>query len=161
VLDPTEIGESPPRHLRVRRRGGSIRSLHALVRDRSLVWALTRRDFAGRYKQTALGLGWAVLMPLATVTVFALFVQRVARADTHGAPYVLWAYLGLIPWAFFSSSISAGGQSLLSNQSLLNKLYTTRPASWPCCSSSPGSCRPRRRSGSCRSPSSTWSSSSA
>lgn len=110
----------------MRRRGGTVRSLRFLVRDRSLVWALTRRDFTGRYKQTALGLAWAVLMPLTTVTVFALFVQRFAGADTHGVPYVLWAYVGLLPWAFFSSSISTGGTSLLSNQSLLNKLYTRR-----------------------------------
>lgn len=103
-----------------------MRSLRFLVRDRGLVWALTRRDFTGRYKQTALGLGWAVLLPLTTVGVFSLFVQRFARADTQGAPYVLWSYVGLIPWAFFSSSISSGGTSLLSNQSLLNKLNTTR-----------------------------------
>jgi ABC-2 type transport system permease protein/lipopolysaccharide transport system permease protein len=58
--------------------------------------------------------------------VFTVFFQRVAKVDTQGAPYPLFSYLGLIPWAFFSTSVSQGAQSLVANMSLLNKVYCPR-----------------------------------
>jgi ABC-2 type transport system permease protein/lipopolysaccharide transport system permease protein len=58
--------------------------------------------------------------------VFGLFIQRVANFDTHGVPYALFSYVALIPWAFFSTSVSLGGQSLVTNNSLLNKVYCPR-----------------------------------
>lgn len=109
-----------------RERDGVLLSFRGLIASRALVWALARRDFTARYKQTALGLAWALLLPLVTVLVFGLFVQRFAKADTNGAPYVVWSYIGLIPWMFFSSSIGTGGLSLLSNQPLLNKVHSAR-----------------------------------
>jgi ABC-2 type transport system permease protein/lipopolysaccharide transport system permease protein len=60
------------------------------------------------------------------MVVFSLFFNRVAKVDTGGVPYPLFAYLGLIPWTFFSTSVSQGGQSLVQNVSLLNKVYCPR-----------------------------------
>jgi ABC-type polysaccharide/polyol phosphate export permease len=129
VIDSASIGVAPPPRMTrraKRQREGVFLSFRGLFASRALVWALARRDFTARYKQTALGLGWALLLPLITVLVFGVFVQRFAKADTNGAPYVVWSYIGLIPWMFFSSSIGTGGLSLLSNQPLLNKVHSAR-----------------------------------
>jgi ABC-2 type transport system permease protein/lipopolysaccharide transport system permease protein len=60
------------------------------------------------------------------MVVFTVFFQRVANVDTGGAPYALFAYLGLLPWTFFSSSVAQGGQTLVTNGPLLNKVYCPR-----------------------------------
>jgi ABC-type polysaccharide/polyol phosphate export permease len=95
-------------------------------RARELVHTLAERDFRIRYKQTVLGFAWAILTPLALMVVFTVFFQRVAKVDTGGAPYALFAYLGLLPWTFFSTSVSQGGQSLVMNTQLLGKVYCPR-----------------------------------
>lgn len=117
---------APPPELRFRRR---IRMLHAIReawRSRELIGTLAEREVRARYKQAILGLAWALVTPLALMLVFTLFIGRIARVDTGGAPYPLFAYLGLLPWTFFSSSINHGGQSLVQNVSLLNKVYFPR-----------------------------------
>lgn len=126
MIDPALISAEPPARLRKADPPSVLGSMRALARSRRQVWALARRDFTARYKQTALGIGWAVLLPLLTVLVFGVFVQRFARADTHGAPYILWSFLGLIGWTFFANAATTGGMSLLTNQSLLNKVYSAR-----------------------------------
>jgi ABC-type polysaccharide/polyol phosphate export permease len=93
---------------------------------RELVRTLAERDFRVRYKQAVLGFAWAVLTPLAMMAVFTIFFQRVARVDTGGAPYALFAYLGLLPWTFFSTAVAQGGQSLVTNAQLVNKVYCPR-----------------------------------
>jgi ABC-2 type transport system permease protein/lipopolysaccharide transport system permease protein len=127
VIDTALIGDAPPRKLaRVRQRPSFIRSVAFVFASRRQIWALTMRDFRARYKQTALGLGWALLLPFLTVAVFGLFVQRFAHANTQGVPYAVWSLLGLTAWNFFANSFNAGGQSLLVNQSLVNKVYSAR-----------------------------------
>ncbi len=74
-----------------------------------LVVTLTQRDFLVRYKQAVLGIAWAVITPVVLVTLFALLFNRVAHVDTGGAPYVIFAYLGLLPWTFFSLHVVAVG----------------------------------------------------
>lgn len=101
-------------------------SLREFWQARELVRTLAEREFRVRYKQTTLGFAWALLTPFVLMVVFTLFFHRIARVDTHGAPYPLFAYLGLLPWTFFSSSVSQGGQSLLTNVSLINKVYCPR-----------------------------------
>jgi ABC-2 type transport system permease protein/lipopolysaccharide transport system permease protein len=65
-------------------------------------------------------------MPLLLMLVFSFVFTKFTRVNAHGAPYALFVYLGLVPWTFFASSLSTGGQSLVSNISLLNKLYCPR-----------------------------------
>jgi ABC-type polysaccharide/polyol phosphate export permease len=117
---------APPDAIRFRRRLRLGRSLVELIGARELVRSLAEREFRARYKQAALGVAWAVLTPLALMAVFTLFFSRVARVDTGGVPYPLFAYLGLLPWTFFSTSVNQGGQSLIQNIPLLTKVYFPR-----------------------------------
>lgn len=91
-----------------------------------MVRSIAERELRSRYKQTYLGYAWAVITPLTLMIVFTLFFRRVANIDTAGAPYAIFAYLGLIPWGFFSTSMSQGGTSLINNTALLNKVYCPR-----------------------------------
>ena len=125
----TTSGETltaPPPELRYRRRLQLSRSLLELWRSRELVRTLAERELRARYKQAVLGFAWAVVTPLALMAVFTLFFNRLANIDTGPAPYPLFAYLGLLPWTFFSTSISQGGQSLIQNIPLLNKVSFPR-----------------------------------
>lgn len=117
---------APPADLIFRRRVRFGAAVAEVWRSRELVRTLAEREIRARYKQALLGFSWAVITPLVLMVVFTLFVRRVADIDTGGVPYPLFTYLGLLPWTFFSSSLSAGGQSLVTNSSLLNKIYCPR-----------------------------------
>jgi len=126
MIDRAELPAEPPDELRFRRRIHLTSSVAQLWRSRELVRTLAERELRARYKQTVLGFAWAVVVPLVYMIVFTIFFRRVADVDTHGPPYALFAYVGLLPWTFFSSAVSLGGMSLLSNLSLLNKVYCPR-----------------------------------
>lgn len=119
------LHEPPPelRYKRVTRLGPSLRELWGA---RDLVATLAEREVRVRYKQSVLGMLWSVLTPVLLMVVFTLFFRKVADVDTGGAPYAIFSYLGLLPWTFFSSSVSTGGQSLVINSNLLNKIYCPR-----------------------------------
>jgi ABC-2 type transport system permease protein/lipopolysaccharide transport system permease protein len=97
-----------------------------LWRSRELVRVLAEREFQSRYKQTILGIIWALLTPVLLVLVFALFVNRAFDINTGDAPYILFAYIGLIPWNFFSFSLTRGGQSLVLDSGVINKVRCPR-----------------------------------
>ncbi len=122
----TDVEPGPPRELLYRRRVGLVAAARELWASRELVWTLAERDYLARYKQAVLGFGWALFTPVALMVVFTVFFRRVADVDTGGAPYPLFSYLGLLPWTFFSTSISQGGLSLITNKMLLNKVYCPR-----------------------------------
>ena len=84
---------------------------------------LAKRDFLVRYKQAVLGVAWAVVTPVVLVTLFALVFHRVANVDTGGVPYPLFAYVGLLPWTFFSTPLSPPADEPRSTTPLLNKVY--------------------------------------
>ncbi len=94
---------------------------------RELLWQMTRRDLLLRYKQTAMGVGWAVFTPLANTLVFSIIFTRVATIDT-GVPYPIFAYTGLIAWNFFASALRVAVISLTSNSQLVTKVYFPREA---------------------------------
>ena len=118
--------DHPANALRFRRSFHVLAALREVWGARELIRTLAERDLRVRYKQATLGAAWALLTPIALMLVFSLFIQRVAQFDTQGAPYVLFSYVALIPWSFFSTSVSLGGQSLVANNSLLNKVYCPR-----------------------------------
>jgi ABC-2 type transport system permease protein/lipopolysaccharide transport system permease protein len=120
------IPTQPPSEILFRPKLRVLAAVREVWRGRELVRTLAERDFRVRYKQAVLGVAWAVLTPLALMVVFTVFFQRVAKVDTGGAPYALFAYLGLLPWTFFSTSVAQGGQSLVLNNQLLNKVYCPR-----------------------------------
>lgn len=116
----------PPAELRFRRRIRPLRALREVWQARELVRTLAERELRARYKQAILGFAWAVVTPMALMVVFTFSINRIADIDTGGAPYPLFSYLGLLPWMFFSTSVSQGGQSLIQNVPLLNKVYCPR-----------------------------------
>jgi ABC-2 type transport system permease protein/lipopolysaccharide transport system permease protein len=118
--------DGPPSELRFRRRLNIVGSTRELWRARELIRTLAERDYRVRYKQAFLGIAWAVLTPVALMVIFTLVFQKIAHVNHGEAHYALFAYLGLLPWTFFASSLNVGGLSLVSNVSVLNKVYCPR-----------------------------------
>jgi len=120
------LPEAPPEELRFHFGFHFIRWARELWQSRELVRTLTERELRSRYKQASLGYAWAVITPVIFMVVFSVFFKRVAKVPTHGAPYELFSYLGLLPWTFFSSSMSQGASSLITSKMLLNRIYCPR-----------------------------------
>jgi ABC-2 type transport system permease protein/lipopolysaccharide transport system permease protein len=95
------------------------------VEYRELLQQVTMRDLRLRYKQTVMGFGWAVFMPIVNTAVFSVIFTRVAPIDT-GVPYPVFAFCGLLVWNFFSSTLRFAVNSLTSNISLVTKVYFPR-----------------------------------
>jgi len=102
---------------------GAIRELWAY---RELVYFLAWRDVKVRYKQTVLGVLWAVLQPLFTMVVFTLLFGQLAKIPTDGLPGPVFYFSALVPWIYFSSTVSNAGMSLVANSTLLTKIYFPR-----------------------------------
>jgi len=97
-----------------------------LIHYRELLYFLAWRDVKVRYKQTVLGVAWAVLQPLFTMMIFTVIFGRFAGVRTGDVPYPVFVFAGLIPWNFFSTSIGFAGTSLIGQQHLLTKIYFPR-----------------------------------
>lgn len=93
---------------------------------RDLVYFFAWRDIKVRYKQTALGAAWAILQPLFATVIFTIFFGRLAKLPSDGVPYPVFAYVGMVPWQFFSSALIASSNSLVSSQNLIKKVYFPR-----------------------------------
>ena len=93
---------------------------------RDLLFYLILRNIKIRYVQSILGLGWAVLQPLITMIVFTFVFGKMVRIDTGGIPYAIFSYTALVPWTFFSRSLTETTNSLVSNINILNKVYIPR-----------------------------------
>lgn len=122
----TALPSAPPPEIRFHRKIRPAAAVRELWRSRELLRSLVERELRAQYKQAVLGFAWAVITPVAFMVVFTAFFQRVANVETHGIPYPVFAYVGLLPWTFFSGAVMRGGLSLLSNASLLNKVYCPR-----------------------------------
>jgi lipopolysaccharide transport system permease protein len=93
---------------------------------RELLYFLAWRDVKVRYKQTLLGVAWAVIQPLATMLVFALFFGKFLGVPSDGIPYPIFAFAGLLPWTFFSNAVTSSGNSLVGSANLVTKVYCPR-----------------------------------
>ncbi len=93
---------------------------------RELLYFLIWRDVKIRYKQTVLGIGWAIIQPFLTMVVFSIFFGKLAKVPSDGIPYPIFAYAGLVPWTFFSNGLSKGSNSLVSSSNLIKKIYFPR-----------------------------------
>jgi lipopolysaccharide transport system permease protein len=100
--------------------------LRSLWAYRELLYFLAWRDVKVRYKQTALGVAWAVLQPLCTMLIFTIFFGKLAGVPSDGMPYAVFALAGLVPWIFFSNAVTASGNSLVSNANLITKVFFPR-----------------------------------
>ena len=101
-------------------------NLEELWNYRDLVVFLTLRDLKVRYKQTVLGVLWAIIQPFVTMIVFSFVFGRIARLPSDGVPYPLFSYVGLLPWNFFSDGLTKGASSLTVNSSMIRKIYFPR-----------------------------------
>jgi ABC-2 type transport system permease protein/lipopolysaccharide transport system permease protein len=126
AVTAVEPPDEPPPELIHRSQIRLGQSVRDVWRARELVLTLSQRDFLVRYKQAELGVAWALVTPLVLVGIFTLVFKRVARVDVGDAPYVLFAYLGLLPWTFFSGALSQAAGTLLGNRALLNKVRFPR-----------------------------------
>ena len=93
---------------------------------RELFGILAWRDVAVRYKQTVVGVAWALVRPFMTMVVFSLLFGRVAKLPSVGAPYPIMVFAGLLPWFLFSSILSEASNSLIANTNLVSKVYFPR-----------------------------------
>jgi lipopolysaccharide transport system permease protein len=101
-------------------------SLRELWDYRDLLFLLARRDVAVRYRQAALGMAWAVLQPLGTVLILSVVFGHVVRVSSDDVPYPLFLFAAYLPWQFFSSSLTATGDSISRNPNLITKVYFPR-----------------------------------
>lgn len=97
-----------------------------LWRYRELFYFLAWRDILVRYKQTVIGIAWAVIRPLMTMIVFTIIFGKIAQMPSGGVPYPILVFAAMLPWQFFSSSLSECSNSLISNANLLTKVYFPR-----------------------------------
>ncbi len=97
-----------------------------LWRYRELLLALSTRDIKVRYKQTVLGVAWAVIQPLTAMVVFTLIFGGLAKIPSDGLPYPVFVFSGLLAWNFFSAAVAASGTSLLSAGGMISKVYFPR-----------------------------------
>jgi lipopolysaccharide transport system permease protein len=98
-----------------------------LWRYRELFYFLAWRDILVRYKQTVIGVGWAVIRPLLTTVVFTILFSKIAKLPAPGnTPYPLLVMAGMLPWQFFATSLGESSNSLISNSNLISKVYFPR-----------------------------------
>lgn len=98
-----------------------------LWRYRELFYVLSWRDIAVRYKQTVIGVAWAIIQPLLSMVVMTVVFGKVAGLPSEGnAPYAIMVFAAMLPWMFFSTSLSAASQSLVGNANLISKIYFPR-----------------------------------
>ena len=105
---------------------GAQFNLGEILRQREVLWALTLREIKVRYTQSVLGIGWAVLQPLAMMLVFTLIFAILLKVPSEGVPYPVFSYSALTFWTFFSGSLSRAIPSLETNEALIKKVYFPR-----------------------------------
>ena len=93
---------------------------------RELLYFMIWRDVKVRYKQTALGVAWAIIQPVFTMIVFSLFFGRLGKIPSDGIPYPIFCYAALVPWTFFSQGLSQASNSLVGSGNLIKKVYFPR-----------------------------------
>jgi lipopolysaccharide transport system permease protein len=101
-------------------------NLAELKAYRELFFYFAWRDVKVRYKQSILGIGWAILQPFAMMVVFTLFFNHVAKISSGNIPYAIFSYTGLLFWNSFSSALTRSSNSLVQNQSVITKIYFPR-----------------------------------
>ncbi|NOU11856.1 MAG: ABC transporter permease [Nitrospira sp.] len=113
--------------IRIERSQGWVAlQLKELWAYRELLYFLIWRDVKVRYKQTALGVAWAIIQPVFTMIVFSLFFGRLGKIPSDGIPYPIFAYAALVPWTFFSHGLTQASNSLVGSANLIKKVYFPR-----------------------------------
>ncbi len=104
----------------------SLEDFKEIWRYRELLYFFTWKDFKVRYKQTAIGILWALFQPFIIMVVFSIFFGRFAKMPSDGIPYPIFVYAGLLFWQFFSSALTETSNSLVGNANIITKVYFPR-----------------------------------
>ena len=107
-------------------RGWVFPQLRDVWAYRELLYFLVWRQLKVRYKQTVLGVLWAIIQPFFLMVIFSIFFGRLAKIPSEGIPYPIFAYAGLLPWTYFAKSLNACTESLVGNSHLITKVYFPR-----------------------------------
>ena len=105
---------------------GALHYWRDIWRYRELFYILAWRDILVRYKQTAIGIAWSVLRPLATMLVFTIVFGKLAKLPSNGVSYPVMVFSAMLPWQFFANSLTESSNSLIDNANLLTKVYFPR-----------------------------------
>ncbi len=100
--------------------------LREIASRRYLLWQLSAREIKARYKQSYLGIGWAVLQPLALMAIFSIIFTQVIRIEVSDSPYPIFVYSGLLIWGLFSRNLTLLTDAMVSNANLIRKVYFPR-----------------------------------
>lgn len=104
----------------------SLDDFHEVWRFRELMYFFTWRDFKVRYKQTFIGVLWALFQPFITMVIFSVFFGKLANMPSDGIPYPIFVYTGLVFWQFFSTALGDTSNCMITNQSIVTKVYFPR-----------------------------------
>ncbi|WP_026970213.1 ABC transporter permease [Algoriphagus terrigena] len=107
-------------------KGWKVVDFKELWRYKDLLYFLTVRGIKARYSQSVLGVGWAIIQPLFTTLVFTVVFGGLAKVESDGMPYILFSYLALWPWNYFSGTLSESANSLVANAGMITKVYFPR-----------------------------------
>jgi homopolymeric O-antigen transport system permease protein len=128
---PAGASVAPPRRVKVIRApalslAGLAGDLATLLRYRDLLYALSVHRIKVRYKQSALGISWAILQPVSLMLIYTVIFSLVVRMPSDGAPYAVFAYAALLPWTYFSSALGNATNGLVSQPQLVTRVYFPR-----------------------------------
>ncbi len=97
-----------------------------LWRYRDLFWFLVWRDIKTRYAQSILGVGWAIIQPVFSMIIFTIVFGNLAKVNSEGVPYAIFSFTALVPWTFFSNSLTSSSGSLVTSKNMITKVYFPR-----------------------------------
>ena len=100
--------------------------LPELWRYRELFWTLAWRNILVHYKQTVIGIAWALIRPILTMIIFSVIFGRIAGLSSNGVPYPLLVFAAVLPWQFFANSLTSSSESVVSHASMITKVYFPR-----------------------------------
>lgn len=125
TLIPVSKGQLP--HLRIEASRGFVPlKVRELWEYRELLYFLIWRDIKVRYKQTALGVLWAIIQPVLTMVVFSVFFGKLGKLPSDGIPYPVFSFAALVPWTLFSNGLTQATSSLVASSNLIKKVYFPR-----------------------------------
>jgi lipopolysaccharide transport system permease protein len=107
-------------------RGWQVINWRELAEYRDLLYFLTIRGIKARYAQSVLGVSWAIIQPLFSTVVFTIIFGNLARVGSDGIPYALFSFAAMVPWNYFSSTLTESSNSLVSNANMISKVYFPR-----------------------------------
>ncbi len=121
-----DLDQQPQKILVNGRSAHKIIDWQELWEYRDLFLFLVWRDIKTRYAQSILGIGWAVIQPVFSMVVFTIVFGNLANVNSEGVPYAIFSYTALVPWTYFSSSLTSSSSSLISSKNLITKVYFPR-----------------------------------